>query len=165
MLCLTLYHIVRSQRNILLWKAWFFWPPSPRFHLNSKTAWAPPFPQDFQVQRPPTHPDFYKIVRHLNLNLHSRVREKFSYPLILRTSIILNLVVRNPRVLVQTFLRETQNNWAFNVFYHIIILVNCFWLKNKWNSHGRAKFKRIFNLILSSMRFASMTITEILILL
>ena len=142
-----------------------FLTPSPPFPPEFQNCLSPPFPQDFQVQRPPTHPDFYKIVRHLNLNLHSRVREKFSYPLILRTSIILNLVVRNPRVLVQTFLRETQNNWAFNVFYHIIILVNCFWLKNKWNSHRRAKFKRIFNLILSSMRFASMTITEILILL
>ena len=28
-------------------------------------------PQDFQVQRPPIHLDFYKIVRHRNFNLHS----------------------------------------------------------------------------------------------
>ena len=131
MLCLTLYHIVGSKRNILLMEGMVFdpLPPSLPFHLNFQNCLSPPSPQDFQVQRTPTHPDLYKIVRHLNFNLHSRVREKFSYPLILRTSIILNLVVRNPRVLVQNVLLETRNNWAFNVFYHSIILVNCFWLK------------------------------------
>ena len=134
MLCLTLYHIVRSQRNILLTEGTDFWPPPPPSTWISKTAWAPPSLQDFQVQRPPFHPDFYKIVRHLNFYLHSRVTEKFSYPLILRTSIILNLVVRNPRFLVQKVLFETRNNWAFNVFYHIIILVNCFDLDLKWSS-------------------------------
>ena len=111
-----------------------FLTPFPPFPPEFQNCLSPPFPQDFQVQRPPTHPDFYKIVRHLNLNLHSRVREKFSYPLILRTSIILNLVVRNPRFLVQKVLFETRNNWAFNLFYHIIILVNFFDLDLKWSS-------------------------------
>ena len=33
----------------------------------SKTAWAPPpSPQDSQVQRPPIHPDFHKIIRQHN---------------------------------------------------------------------------------------------------
>ena len=111
-----------------------FLTPFPPFPPEFQNCLSPPFPQDFQVQRLPTHPDFYKIVRHLNLNLHSRVREKFSYPLILRTSIILNLVVRNPRFLVQKVLFETRNNWAFNLFYHIIILVNFFDLDLKWSS-------------------------------
>ena len=133
MLCLTLYHIVRSQMNILLTEGTDFWPPPP-FHLNFQNCLSPPSLQDFQVQRPPFHPDFYKIVRHLNFYLHSRVTEKFSYPLILRTSIILNLVVRNPRFLVQKVLFETRNNWAFNVFYHIIILANFFDLDLKWSS-------------------------------
>ena len=134
MLWLTLYHIVRSQRNILLTEGTDFWspPPPPPFTWISKTAWAPPpFPSGFPSSKTP-HPFlllFYKIVRHLNFHLHSRVREKFSYPLILQTSIILNLVARNPRVLVQKVLLETRNNWAFNVVYHIIILVNCFDLK------------------------------------
>ena len=40
----------------------------------------------------------------------NRVREIFSYPLVLQASTtgILNLVVRNPRVLVQTALLETR---------------------------------------------------------
>ena len=50
---------------------------------------------------------------------HDRAREKFAYPLVLRTSTTLNVGVRNPSVLVQTVLLETgnlKNNWAFNVF-------------------------------------------------
>ena len=52
-----------------------------------------------------------------------RVREKLPYPLFLRTSTILDFVVRNPRVLVRKFLLKTRN--SFNVFNHIISLVNC----------------------------------------
>ena len=39
-----------------------------------------------------------------------RVCQKFSYPLVLWTSTILNLVVRHPKVLVQKVLLKTQNN-------------------------------------------------------
>ena len=131
MLCLTLYHIVRSQRNILLTEGTDFLPPLPP---EFPKLLEPPLPSGFPSSKTPFHPDFYKIVRHLNFYLHSRVTEKFSYPLILRTSIILNLVVRNPRFLVQKVLFETRNNWAFNLFYHIIILVNFFDLDLKWSS-------------------------------
>ena len=43
-----------------------------------------------------------------------RVRQKFSYPLVLRTSTILDLVVRNPRVLVQKALLKTQKQLGIN---------------------------------------------------
>ena len=133
MLWLTLYYIVRSQRNILLTEGTDFWPPLPHLppEFPKLLEPPPPFPSGFPSSKTP-HPFlllFYKIVRHLNFHLHSRVREKFSYPLILQTSIILNLVARNPRVLVQKVLLENRNNWAFNVVCHIIILVNCFDLK------------------------------------
>ena len=47
-----------------------FWTPPPlppRFPKLLK----PPSPQDFQVQRTPTHLDFHKIVRHRNFDLPS----------------------------------------------------------------------------------------------
>ena len=47
-----------------------FWRPPPlppRFPKLLK----PPSPQDFQVQRTPTHLDFHKIVRHRNFDLPS----------------------------------------------------------------------------------------------
>ena len=49
---------------------------------------------------------------------------KISYPLVLRTSPILNLVVRNPRVLVQKVLLKTQKQSGiyFTAYYHIISL-------------------------------------------
>ena len=49
------------------------------------------------------------------------MRQKFSYPLVLRTSTILNLVVRNPRVLVQKVLLKTkkQSGIYFTAYYHI----------------------------------------------
>ena len=39
-----------------------------------------------------------------NIFVINRVREKFSYPLVPWTSTVLNLVVQNPRVLVQNVL-------------------------------------------------------------
>ena len=50
----------------------------------------------------------------------ARVREKFSYPLVLWTSTILNLVVRNPRVLVQKVLLKIR---VFNDFLIIHLLL------------------------------------------
>ena len=106
-----------------------------------------------------------------------RVRQKFSYWLVLRTSIILNLVVRNPRVLVQKVLLKTQKQSGiyFTAYYHIISLFagkltglvtkarflsqmelvkkQMIEMAVEWRS-----FKGIFNLILTSMRFAFMTI-------
>ena len=41
-----------------------------------------------------------------------RVREKFSYPLVPRTSTLLNLVVQNPRVLVQNVLSCSYAKWT-----------------------------------------------------
>ena len=48
-----------------------------------------------------------------------RVRQKFSYPLVLRTSTILNLIVRNPRVLVQKVWLKTQKQSGiyFTAYY------------------------------------------------
>ena len=92
-----------------------------------------------------------------------RVREKFSHPLVLQTSTIIikiNLVVQ--KSLAQN--SKLKNNQEFHVFNHIITLVNCFWLKPKMellktneNDCGMVKLKGIFNLILSSTRFAFMT--------
>ena len=42
------------------------------------------------------------------------MRQKFSYPLVLRTSTILDLVVRNPRVLVQKVWLKTQKQLGIN---------------------------------------------------
>ena len=107
-----------------------------------------------------------------------RVRQKFSYPFVLQTSTILNLVVRNPRVLVQKVLLKTQKQSGiyFTAYYHIISLFagkltglvtkarflsqmelvkkQMIEMAVEWRS-----FKGIFNLILTSMRFAFMTIT------
>ena len=59
----------------------------------------------------------------------NRLRKKFSYPLVLRTSTIWSLVVQNWRVLAKKF--------SFN---HIIILVNRFWLKPKRGSWKQMKW-------------------------
>ena len=107
-----------------------------------------------------------------------RVRQKFSYPLVLRTSTILNLIVRNPRVLVQKVWLKTQKQSGiyFTAYYHIIspfagkltgLVTKARFLSQmelvkkqmiemavEWRS-----FKGIFNLILTSIRFAFMTIT------
>ena len=107
----------------------------------------------------------------------NRVHQKFSYPLVLWTSTILNLVVRNPRVLVQKVLLKTQKQSGiyFTAYYHIISLFagkltgpvtktrflsqmelvkkQMIEMAAEWRS-----FKGIFNLILTSMRFAVMTI-------
>ena len=95
-----------------------------------------------------------------------------------RTSTILNLVVRSPRVLVQKSLLKTQKQSViyFTAYYHIIspfagkltgLVTKARFLSQmelvkkqmiemavEWRS-----FKGIFNLILTSMRFAFMTIT------
>ena len=49
----------------------------------------------------------------LSSSLRSRVHQKFSYPLVLRTSTILNLVIWNPRVLVKKVLLKLKNNRAY----------------------------------------------------
>ena len=52
-------------------------------------------------------PDMYVAFRFgtkLTILGATRVREKFSYPLVPRTSTLLNLVVQSPRVLVQNVL-------------------------------------------------------------
>ena len=53
-----------------------------------------------------------------------RVHQKVSYPLVLQTSTILNLVVRNPRGLVQDVLLKTQKQSGiyFTAYYRIISL-------------------------------------------
>ena len=65
-----------------------------------------------------------------------RVRENFSYPLVLLASTILHLVVLNPRGFVQKVLLETQEQLIinFNVFNHPIILVNYFLFKPEMES-------------------------------
>ena len=107
-----------------------------------------------------------------------RVRQKFSYPLVLRTSTILNLIVRNPRVLVQKVWLKTQKQSGiyFTAYYHTIspfagkltgLVTKARFLSQmelvkkqmiemavEWRS-----FKGIFSLILTSIRFAFMTIT------
>ena len=50
-------------------KARYFDPPPPHPPGFQKLL-QPPSPQDFQVQRPPTHLDFHKIVRHRDFTLH-----------------------------------------------------------------------------------------------
>ena len=47
-----------------------------------------------------------------------RVHRKVSYPLVLQTNTILNLVVRNPRVLVQKVLLKTQT--VRHIFYCLL---------------------------------------------
>ena len=113
---------------------------------------------------------------HMLSTLH-RVREKLSYPLVLWTSTILNLVVRNPGFLVQKVLLKTQKQSGiyFTAYYHIISLFagkltglvtkarflsqmelvkkQMIEMAVEWRS-----FKGIFNLILKRMRFAFMTI-------
>ena len=74
-----------------------------------------------------------------------RVRENFSYPLVPRTSTLLNLVVQNPRVLVQNVLSCSYAKWTSGAH------------KNKWNDPGMAKSKEIFPLILSSMKITLLT--------
>ena len=49
----------------------FFDPPPPPHPPGFPKQLEPPSPQDFQVQRPPTHLDFHKIVRHRDFTLHS----------------------------------------------------------------------------------------------
>ena len=63
-----------------------------------------------------------QLVYYGELKSQHRVRQKRSYPLVLRTSTILNLVVRNPRVLVQKILLKTQKQSViyFTAYYHII---------------------------------------------
>ena len=63
-----------------------------------------------------------KLVYYGELKSQHRVRQKLSYPLVLRTSTTLNLVVRNPRVLVQKILLKTQKQSViyFTAYYHII---------------------------------------------
>ena len=119
-----------------------------------------------------------QLVYYGELKSQHRVRLKFSYPLVLRTSTILNLVVRNPRVLVQKVLLKTQKQSGiyFTAYYHIIspfagklrgLVTKARFLSQmelvkkqmiemavEWRS-----FEGIFNLILTSMRFAFMTIT------
>ena len=58
------------------------------------------------------------------LEAHLQGAPKISYPLVLRTSTILNLVVRNPRVFVQKVLLKTQKQSGiyFTAYYHIISL-------------------------------------------
>ena len=53
-----------------------------------------------------------------------RVCRKFSYQLVLWTSTILNLAVRNPRVIVQKVWLKTkkQSGIYFTAYYHIISL-------------------------------------------
>ena len=113
-----------------------------------------------------------------------RVRQNVSYPVVFLTRTILNLVVRNPKVLVQKVLLKTQKQSGiyFTAYYHIISLFagkltglvtkarflsqmelvkkQMIEMAVEWQS-----FKVIVNLILTSMRFAFMTITYILILL
>ena len=62
--------------------------------------------------------------------------KKNSYPLVLRTSTILNFVVLNSRVLVQKVLLKTRNSKTIGhlmFFNHIISLVNCSWLKPRYD--------------------------------
>ena len=106
-----------------------------------------------------------------------RVHQKFSYPLVLQTSNILNLVVRNPRVLVQKVLLKTQKQSGiyFTAYYYIISLfagkLTGLVTKTRFLSQMELvkkemiemavewrSFKGIFNLLLTSMRFAFMTI-------
>ena len=108
----------------------------------------------------------------------SRVCQKFCYPLVLWTSTILNLVVRNPRVLGQKVLLKTQKQSGiyFTAYYHIISLFSGkstgLVTKARFLSHMELvkkqmiemavewrSFKGIFNLILTSMKFAFTTIT------
>ena len=58
----------------------------------------------------------------LILTAYFKVRETFSYPLVLQTSSILNLVAQNPRVLVQN-VSILKNNWVFNdlLLIHLIL--------------------------------------------
>ena len=70
------------------------------------------------------------------------VREKVSHSFVPWTSTILNLMVQNPRLLVQKFCQVHKPNGG---------------RKNKKSVCSMAKLKEIFNLILSSMRFAFMT--------
>ena len=68
-----------------------------------------------------------------------RLAEKFSYPLIPRTSTVLDVVVLNLRVLAQKVWQVPKPTRA---------------RKNKWNGLRMAKLKGIFNLVLSIMRFS-----------
>ena len=120
-----------------------------------------------------------QVVYYGELKLQHRVCQKLSYPLVRRTSTILNLVVRNPRVLVQKVLLKTkkQSGIYFTAYYHIkhslfagkltglvtkarflsqmeLVKKQMIEMAVEWRS-----FKGIFNLILTSMRFAFMTIT------
>ena len=122
---------------------------------------------------------FFKFHTNFTLPNCGRVRQKFSYPLVLRTSTISNLVVRNPRVLVQKVLLKTKKQWGiyFTAYYHIkdslfagkltglvtkvrflsqmeLVKKQMIEMAVEWRS-----FKGIFNLILTSIRFAFMTIT------
>ena len=54
-------------------------PPPPQVAPEFPKLLEPPSPQDFQVQRPPTHPGFHKIVRHHSFNLHSLEKNYFRH--------------------------------------------------------------------------------------
>ena len=56
--------------------------------------------------------------------IYLRVRQKFSYPLVCRTSTILNLVVQNPRFLSKKFCSKLKNNWAY-ILYPVKTSVSC----------------------------------------
>ena len=57
------------------------------------------------VEGNPRHVCYISLWHKINyFRGNHRVREKFSYPLVPRTSTLLNLVVKNPRVLVQNVL-------------------------------------------------------------
>ena len=106
------------------------------------------------------------------------MRQKFSYRLVLPTSTILNLVVRNPRVLVQNVLLKTkkQSGIYFTAYYHMISLfagkLTGLVTKARFLSQMELVKKQMIettvecqsfigiflNLILTSMRFAFMTV-------
>ena len=52
-------------------KARFFLLPPPPLHHNFQNCLSTPPLRISKFKDPPTHPDFYKIVSHRNLNLHS----------------------------------------------------------------------------------------------
>ena len=66
--------VIPEKIHTPMMEGMFFSPP---FHLELRNCMSPPpSPQDFQVQRPPTHPDFHEVVRYCNFNLHD-VQDSF----------------------------------------------------------------------------------------